>query len=471
METSSQAAATRPTFLQILWESLKGSHRDYTDGPIGSAILMLAIPMVLEMAMESVFAVADIFFVGKLGAYAVATVGLTESLLMIIYTVAVGLSIGLGAIVARRIGEKDREGAANAAVQGLILGAAVSVVLGALSAYFAEELLGLMGATSEVIEKGAGYARIMLGANAVILLLFLGNAVFRGAGDGAIAMRSLWLANGINLVLAPCFIFGYGPFPEMGVQGAAVATTLSRGIGAAYTLAHLFGGHGRIEVARRHWRIIPGLMRTILKLSSSGMFQVFIGMASWIGLARLVATFGAEATAGYTIGIRVVLFALFPAFGMCNAAATMVGQALGAGLPDRAEAAVWKTSFYNFCFLGVLGIFFMVFPQEILAIFTKDAKVAEYGVDCLRIVASGFFFYAYGITITQSFNGAGDTWTPTWLNLVVFWLFEIPLAYGLSVGLGWGPRGVFVSILLAFSALAVASAIIFRQGNWKHRKV
>lgn len=460
-----------PSILKIIWEALKGSHRDYTEGPIGPAILVLAIPMVLEMAMEGIFAVADIFYVSRLGAYAVATVGLTESLLMIVYSMGMGLSIGLGAIVARRIGEKDRDGAARAAVQGLFLGAAISVTIGTLGAIFAPELLGLMGATPEVIERGVGYTRVMLGGNAAIILLFLGNAVFRGAGDGAIAMRSLWLANGINLVLAPIFIFGFGPIPAMGVQGAAIATTISRAIGAAFTLGHLFGGRGRIEVSSRHWGLDFKLMRSILRLSSSAMFQALVGMASWIGLARVVAGFGSEATAGYTIGIRVVLFALLPAYGLGGAAATMVGQALGAGKPERAEAAVWRAGFYNLCFLGSIGLLFLVFPREIVSFFTQEAQVAGYGVDCLRIVASGFFFYAYGMTITQSFNGAGDTWTPTWLNLIFFWILEIPLAYWLAVGLGWGPVGVFLSITLAFSLSAVAAAILFRRGKWKLRQV
>jgi putative MATE family efflux protein len=465
------ANTVRLSPLQIIREALKGSPRDYTDGPIGTAILALAIPMVLEMSMESVFSVADVFYVGKLGAFAVATVGLTESLMTVIYTMAFGLSIVLTAIVARRIGEKDGDAAAAAAIQGVLLGAALAVVLGVPGAALAPNLLRWMGASSEVIERGAGYARVMLGGNVVVLLLTLSNSIFRGAGDAAIAMRSLWVANGINLLLAPCLIFGLGPFPQLGVEGAAIATTICRGLGAAYSLAHLFGGKGRIEFARRHWRIDTRLMGLILKFSSAATFQVFAGMASWIFMARVVARFGNDATAGYTIGTRILLFALFPASGMANAAGTMVGQAMGAGKPERAEAAVWKAGLYNFCFLGAIATVLILFPRGILAFFTQEPRVADYGAHCLRTVACGLFFYAHGATILQSFNGAGDTWTPTLLNLVVFWLFEIPLAYALAFGMGWGPDGVFLAITLALSTLSMAGAFVFRQGKWKLRRV
>jgi putative MATE family efflux protein len=427
--------------------------------------------MVLEMAMESVFAVVDIFFVSRLGADAVATVGLTESLLTMVYALAMGLSIGASALVARRIGERDAEGAARSAVQALLMALAISVVLGALGAYFAPRLLALMGASQSVIDIGVNYARVMLGGEAAIILLFVVNAIFRGAGDAAIAMRVLWMANAINIVLGPCLIFGLGPFPELGVTGAAVATTIGRSSGAAYAIWRLTRPGGRIPVGRRHLRLDPKLMGQIARLSGAASVQAIVGTASWIGLVRIISTFGSSALAGYTIGIRVVIFALLPSFGMSNAAATMVGQALGAGKPDRAEEAVWKAGFYNLCFLGTIGAIFVLFAPALVSLFTSDPAVAVHAVSCLRVVASGFLFYAYGMVLTQSFNGAGDTFTPTIINLVVFWLWEIPLAYVLAVHLGLGPSGVFWSITIAFSTLAIVSALIFRRGHWKTRKI
>jgi putative MATE family efflux protein len=452
-------------------EALRGSHRDYTQGPVGRSVLVLSVPMILEMLMESVFAVADVFFVAKLGADAVATVGLTESMLALVYALAMGLGIGATATVARRIGEGDPDGAARAAVQAILLGLAVSVVIGVAGVALAPRLLALMGASPGVIAQGTGFARVMLGGNAAILLLFLVNAIFRGAGDAAIAMRVLWIANGINIVLTPCLIFGPGPFPELGLTGAAVATTIGRGTGTALALWRLVRPGGRITVGRRHLALQPELLARIVRLSASGAFQVLIGTASWIGLVRIISTFGSAALAGYTIGIRIVLFALLPSFGMSSAAATMVGQALGAGKPERAEAAVWKAGFYNLCFLGTVGLAFVLFAEPLVRLFTDDPAIVPYGADCLRIVAAGFLFYAYGMVLTQSFNGAGDTWTPTVLNLFVFWLWEIPLAYVLAVPLGLGPRGVFLSITIAFSTMAVASALMFRRGRWKTRVV
>lgn len=456
---------------QTFLEAIKGKPRDYTEGPVGRAVVLLGIPMVLEMLMESVFAVTDIFVVGRLGPDATATIGLTESMLTIIYTVALGLSIGAMAMMARRVGEKDDEGASNTAVQVIALGVLVSLVLGAFGVAFAPELLALMGAEPDVVAYATPYMRVMFGGNAAILFLFLGNAVFRGAGDGTIAMRSLFLANGLNVVLAPCFVYGLLFFPEMGVTGAAVATTLSRGIGAAYSLSHLFHGGGRVKVHRRHLALHPEIMMRMVKLSGSGMFQIFIATASWVGLVRVVSTFGSEAVAAYTIGIRIVLFALFPTFGLSNAAATMVGQSLGAGKPDRAEAAVWQAGLYNFFFLGSMGAVFLAFAPSIVSWFTTAPAVHAWAVSCLRYVSCGFLLYAYGIVISQSFNGAGDTWTPTKLNFFVFWLFEIPAAYLLAVTLGMGPRGVFLAVTLAFSALAVASAVVFRRGHWKTQTV
>jgi putative MATE family efflux protein len=460
---------------QSLWsavkESIRGSHRDYTRGPIGRAILLLAIPMVLEMIMESVFAVVDIFWVSHLGTDAAATVGLTESLMTLVYALAIGLSIGAMAMVARRIGEKNPEGAARAAVQAIVLALIVSIVIGAIGAPLAPKLLTFMGGSPWVIEHGSAFTRVMLAGNASVVMLFMINAIFRGAGDAAIAMRTLWLANWINILLGPCLIFGLGPFPKLGIVGAAIATTIGRSTGALFALSKLVRSGGRFNIERHHLRIEPSIIGRLIRLSSTATFQVFIGMASWIGLVRIISSFGSNAVAGYTFGIRVILFALLPSWGMANAAATMVGQALGAKNPDRAERAVWKAGFYNMIFLGGIGLLFIFFAPQIIWLFTDIPDVAHYGVDCLRIVAYGFLFYAYGMVLGQSFNGAGDTWTPTIINLFVFWLWEIPLAYVLGVWAGMGPRGVFVAMMIAFSTLAIVSAVVFRRGHWKRKAV
>ncbi|MES2359032.1 MAG: MATE family efflux transporter [Gemmatimonadota bacterium] len=458
-------------FWETVRESLRGSHQDYTRGSIPRAILLLAVPMVLEMVLESVFAVTDVFFVGKLGADAVATVGLTESLLTVLYAMAMGLSIGVTAMVARRIGEHDVEGARDAAVQGVIVGLVIAIVLGVAGVILAPRLLGLMGASPQVIAIGSNFTRVMLGGDVSVVLLFLANAVFRGAGDAAIAMRVLWLANAINIVLGPCLIFGLGPFPALGVTGGAVATTIGRGTGAVYALSRLVRGRGKIAVARKDVRVRPRLMGKLITLSAAGTFQMIIGMASWIGLVRIVSTYGSDALAGYTIGVRLIVFALLPSWGMSNAAATMVGQALGANDPERAERAVWRAAAYNTLFLTTIGLLFVIAATPIVGIFTGDPLVASYAVDCLRTVSYGFLLYAGGMVLTQAFNGAGDTWTPTVLNLLVFWIFEIPLAYVLAKTLNMGPHGVFLAITISFSALTIVSAIVFRLGRWKRRKV
>jgi putative MATE family efflux protein len=464
--------APAPGLWATIREAVRGSHdHDYTEGPIGRSILLLSVPMVLETLMESIFAVVDVYYVGHLGADAIATVGLTEAMLTIMYTIAIGLGIGATAMVARRIGERDADGAAHTAAQAIWLGIVLSILIGIPGALFAPDLLRLMDAPASVVATGSGFTRMMFAGNASILLLFLVNAIFRGAGDAAIAMRVLWLANAINIVLAPLLIFGPGPFPELGVTGAAVATTIGRGTGAVYAVSRLFRDNGRIRVERRHLRPDPALMWRMFRLSGSGMFQVFIGMASWLGLVRIISRFGADALAGFTIGMRVIMFALLPSWGMSNAAATMVGQALGAGKPDRAEQAVWMAGLYNMVFLGAVGVAFVVFAGPIAGIFTAEPGAHAYGAECLRIVACGFLFYAYGMVITQSFNGAGDTWTPTKINLVCFWLGELPVGYLLAVPFGMGPRGVFLSMTIAFSALAVVSAVIFRRGSWKTQRV
>ncbi|HEX6600018.1 MAG TPA: MATE family efflux transporter [Gemmatimonadaceae bacterium] len=460
-----------PSVWAAIREALSGAHgRDFTEGPIGRAIFILAVPMVLEMVMESVFVVVDVFVVAHLGADAVATVGLTESFMTILYALAVGLSIGTGAMVARRIGEKDPDGAAHTGAQVLLLGLAVSVLLGVLGWWLAPTLLRAMGGSSGVLANVA-FTRVMLGFNASVVMLYLANAVLRSAGDAAIAMRVLWLANAINIVLGPALVFGWGPFPKLGIVGAAIATSIGRSTGALFALSRLVRPGSRVRIVRRHFRFDPALIARVVKLSSSATFQVFIGMASWIGLTRILASFGSDAIAGYTIGIRVVAFALLPAFGLSNAAATMVGQALGARKPDRAEASVWKAARYNVAFLGAIGLLFVLFAHQIVGVFTPDAAVVRYGVASLRTIAYGFLFYAYGMVFTQSFNGAGDTATPTWINLFVFWLFEIPLAWLLAEHFGFGPAGVFWSITIAFSTLAVVSAALFRRGGWKGRLV
>jgi len=452
-------------------EALRGSHRNYTVGPIGRSIILLAIPMVLEMFMESVFAVVDIFWVAHLGTDAAATVGLTESLLTLIYALAIGLSIGATATIARRIGEQNPDGAARAAVQAIAIAIFVSLIIAVVGAPLAPKLLELMGGSPWVIAHGSSFTRVMLAGNITVVMLFMVNATFRGAGDAAIAMRTLWLANAINIALGPCLIFGLGPFPKLGIVGAAIATNIGRGTGALYALSRLFRAGGRFDIKRHHLRLEPSIMARLIRLSATGTFQVFIGMASWIGLVRIISSFGSNAVAGYTFGIRVILFALLPSWGMSNAAATMVGQALGAKNPDRAERAVWRAGFYNMIFLGLIGLAFILFAPQIIWFYTDDPDVAKYGVDCLRIVAYGFLFYAYGMVLGQSFNGAGDAWTPTIINLFVFWFWEIPLAYILAVKFGLGPRGVFVAMTIAFSTLALVSAVVFRRGGWKTRMV
>ena len=451
-------------------EALRGAHHDYTSGPIGRAIFLLAVPMVLETVLESVFAVVDVFFVSRLGADAVATIGLTESMMVLIYTLAMGLGIGATATVARRIGEKDPDGASHAAAQAVLLALLISLLLGATGVFAAPALLRGMGASPGVLAN-ANFTRIMLGGNAVVLMLFLVNAIFRGAGDAVIAMRVLWLANAINIFLGPMLIFGVGPFPRLGVVGAAVATNIGRGTGALFALSRLIRPGARVQVRRHHFRLDPAVMWQMVRLSGSGTFQILVGSASWVALVRVISTFGSTALAGYTICMRVLVFALLPSWGLSNAAATMVGQGLGARKPERAERAVWIAGKYNLWFLGGVGVIFVALAGPIVSIFSSDPAVAPIATTGLRIVALGFPFYAYGMVLTSAFNGAGDTWTPTWINLLVFWLWEIPLAYLLAVTFQGGPRGVYISVMLAYSTLALVSAWLFRKGRWKTRRV
>ena len=454
-------------WLRLAGQAVRGSEREPTQGPVGEAIVLLAVPMVLEMVMESVFAVVDIFFVSRLGANAVAGVALTEAVLTIVYTLAMGLSIGVTALVARRFGEGDRDAAGEATGQAMILGLLLALALAVPGVIWAPRLLALLGGDAATVAAGTPYARIMLGGEVLIILVFLLNAAFRGAGDATIAMRVLWIANGVNIVLDPLLIFGIGPFPALGVAGAAWATTIGRGVAVAIQLATLASPAGRLRVRLAHLRVRAAVMAKLVRLSSSGTLQVFIGSASWIGLIRILSGFGPEALAGYTIAIRIVIFALLPGWGLANAAATMVGQSLGAKDPDRAERAVNIAAALNVAFLGGLGVLFILAAPLIISAFGGDAATAGYAVRCLRIVSAGLLFYAWGMVVTQSFNGAGDTWTPTLLNLACFWAFEIPLAFVLAHVLGWGPDGVFASIAIAYSVLAVWAALIFRRGKWK----
>jgi putative MATE family efflux protein len=465
------SAAASERFWPLVREALGGSRRDLTIMPLSRAVFLLAIPMVLEMMMESVFAVTDIFWVSKLGANAVAAVGLTETIETVVYAVSMGLAMGVGALVARRIGAKDGEGAARAAVQAIAIGLVLAVVVGTLGAAAAPHLLGVLGASPAVRALGAGYARVMLGGSVTVILLFLINAAFRGAGDAATTMRTLWLANAINILLGPVLVFGWGPAPRLGVTGAAIATTIGRGIGVLYQLRALSRGAGRLAVRRAHLRLDPEALRANFRVARTGVVQSLIGMSSWIGLVRILAAFGAATLAGYTIAIRVVLFALLPSWGLGNAAATLVGQNLGAGNPARAEQAVWRAAFYNLVFLGTLGLVFVWLGPAIIRLFTTDEAVVQSGGLCLRVVAAGFAFYAYSMVVLQAFNGAGDTRTPTLINLCCFWLGEIPLAYVLSHTLRLGPLGGYLAVTVAFSATAVASVVIFRRGHWKTVKL
>ena len=456
---------------RFLREAVVGSKQDFTEGSIGRAIFLLAVPMVLEMMMESLFGIINVFWVAHLGATAAATVGITESLLTMVFAVALGLSMATTATVARRIGEKDNHGASVAAFQSIILGVVASIPVAVIAITYAPSMFRLMGASQAVMASGAGYARIILGGNVVIMELFLINAVFRGAGDASIAMRVLWVANAINIVLDPCLIFGLGPFPKLGVTGSAIATTIGRGTGVLLQLWFLFGARGRVKIHWREARLDFAVMIRMLRISLGGMFQYLIATASWVALMRMVAVFGDAALAGYTIALRIIIFAILPSWGMSNAAATLVGQNLGAKKPQRAERSVWVTGFANMCFLGLVAVTFITLAERLIRIFTSDPNVIPYGVACLSFISYGYVFYAYGMVMVQSFNGAGDTNTPTLINLACYWLFQIPLAYTLAIPLGFGAKGIFVAITIAESMLAVVSVVVFRRGKWKTQRV
>ncbi len=458
-------------FRDFLGESLRENDADFTTGPIGRPLGLLAIPMMLEMSMEAVFALVDIIFVSLLGTDAVAAVGLTEALVTVLYGLAIGFGMGVTAMVSRRIGARNPGGAAAVAGQAIWVGAFIAVVIGITGVLFAADLLRMMGASEAVIAEGSGYTTVLLGGSASIIYLFLLTAAFRGAGDAPVALRSLALANGINIVLDPCLIFGVGPFPELGVTGAAVATTIGRGAGVVYLAWHLFAGRGRLLLKLPHCRIVPALLFRMVRISVGGVGQFLIATASWIIIMRVVALYGSAPVAAYTIGLRLIEFALLPAWGLGNAAATLVGQNLGAGKPERAEQTVWRAARYNATFMLVIGIGMVVTAPLIVAMFSDDPEVMRYGTSCLRILGIGYPMYAVGMIIVQAMNGAGDTWTPSLLNFVCFWLLEIPLAYALATGAGFGPNGVFWAIVISESVLSGLGVIVFRRGRWRKQRV
>ncbi|GAB4371033.1 MAG: MATE family efflux transporter [Bryobacter sp.] len=458
--------------IDTLKKALSGNyHHDFTEGSLKQAILLLAIPMVLELSMESLFAIVDVFWVARLGSDAVTIVGLTESMLAILYAVAMGLCAGAGAFVARRIGEKDAEGAAAAAGQSILLTIALSVIVGLVAGHYAKDLLALMTPETRITDLGANYAKITFGASYAVLFLFVINAIFRGAGDAAIAMRVLWIANALNLVLDPCLIFGWGPFPALGLEGSAVATATGRTVGVGYQLWCLTRPGGRFQLHWRHMRPEPELLRGIWKVSFPGMFQYFVATASWVALARIVAQFGSVATAGYTIAIRIIVMTIMPSWGLGGAAATLVGQNLGAGKPDRSERATWLCGFYNMVFLGLVSVVFIAYAEPLIRIFSQEEAVVNVGKEALRLISYGYLLYAYGMVLVQAFNGAGDTVTPTVINVICYWLFQIPLAYWLAHGLGYGPSGVFWAVTIAECIIALAGIVMFRRGSWKQVKV
>ncbi len=450
-----------------LKNALRGTEADYTQIGLKKAIFLLAVPMILELVMESTFAVVDIYFVGKLGASAVATVGLTETYLFLLYSVAMGLSMAVTAIIARRIGEKKKEEAGASAVQSILLALLISVPFALGGIFFAKELLTLMGGDQWSIEHGYRYTQWMLGGNGIIVLLFVINAIFRGAGDAAIAMRVLWIANGINIVLDPLLIFGWGPIPALGIGGAAIATTIGRGVGVAMQLWILFKGgkHIQAKFSQFYWdtKVILNIVRTSL----GGVGQMIVAMTSWIFLMRILADIGSEAVAGSTIALRIMMFTLMPAWGLSNAAATLVGQNLGAGNPDRAESAVWKIGFYNMIFLVGVSVVYLFFNESLMGIFTEDSRVIAVGSKWLQILSYSYFVYGWWMVSVQAFNGSGDTKTPTKINIVFFWLIQIPLSYYLAINLNWGYSGVFWGVFFSETAVGLFTMWLFTRGKWK----
>lgn len=465
------AAHSLKSFFILLKEAIAGKEIDLTQASIKKAIFLLAVPMILEMSMESIFALVDIFYVSQVSTNAVATIGLTESVITLVYALAVGLSMAATAIVARRIGEKDPEGAKRVTVQVIFLGILVSSIVSVIGILFPKEILGLMGGEQSLIDEGYRYTQILIGGNFTIVLLFLINAVYRGAGNASMAMWTLILSNGINIVLDPIFIFGWGPIPEYGVAGAAIATTIGRGTAVLFQLYILFYGSTRIRLALKDFVVNIGVMINLIRVSLGGIGQFIIGTSSWIFLMRIISEFGSEVLAGYTIAIRVIMFTMMPAWGLSNAAATLVGQNLGANQPERAETSVWKTAKYNAFFMVAVSVIYLLFAKTIIGWFSVDPEVLKYGALSLQIVTIAYFLFAYGMTVTMAFNGAGDTKTPTIINFFCFWVFQLPFAYFTSLVLDWGPIGVFVAIALAESLIAVIAIVWFKKGKWKMIKV
>ncbi len=466
------SAQNKGGFWATLREAVAGSEQDFTEGSIGRAIFLLSVPMILEMAMESLFGIVNVYWVAHLGKEQAAAVGITEAMLMaIVFTVAMGLSMATTAVVARRIGEKDPEGAGRAAAQAILLGILVAIPIALIGLLGYRQLFSLMNAEPNVTAAGSGYLRMIFGTNVVIMLLFLINAIFRGAGDAAIAMRALWLGNAINLVLDPCFIFGLGPFPELGVTGSALATTIGRGCAVCYQFYRLFGDSSRVPLRAAHLKPDFGLMKNMVRISLGGMFQMLVATAAWMFLMSIVGKFGSAAQAGYTVALRIIVVAILPSWGMSNAAATLVGQNLGAQKPERADRSVWLAGHSNAVFLLGVALVFIFFAEFMIRLFTSDAAVIGFGVDALRYISYGYVFYGYGMVMAQAFNGAGDTMTPTILNVICFWLLQIPLAYGLSKWTGLEVKGVFLAVTVAESILAVLAMLAFRRGKWKEMKV
>ena len=463
----SESAYTIKSFFRDLKKALTGKDIDFTSGSIRKAIFMLAVPMILEMMMESVFALVDIIYLSRVSVNAVATVGLTESVITLLYAVAIGLSMAATALIARRVGEKNIKGARETAVQAIVLGVIISILVGCIGVLYPKEILELMGGEQELIEEGFGYTRILIGGNLTIFLLFLINAIFRGAGDASIAMWALVLSNGLNIILDPLFIFGWGPVPAYGVEGAAIATTIGRGVAVLFQLWILFYGWSRIRLRVSDLILRAGVMWNLVKVSLGGIGQFLIGTSSWVVLMRIISEFGSEVLAGYTISIRVMMFTMMPSWGMSNAAATLVGQNLGAGQPERAEKSVWQAGKYNAVFMLTVSLVYLLFAKHIIGWFGADEEVIRYGSLSLQVVAAGYIFYAYGMVVTQAFNGAGDTRTPTIINFFCFWLFQLPFAYLAAIVLEWGPVGVYVGITLAETLIAVIALIWFKKGYWK----
>jgi putative MATE family efflux protein len=459
------------SFFRDVAEAISGTEQDFTEGKLGRAILLLSIPAVLEMIMESVFVIVDIYFVSRLGADAVATVGITESMVTIIYAISIGLGTATTSLVSRRIGEKDPDSASRAAVQAILTGLIVSVLIGIPGAIYAEKLLGMMGASANIIDNMSGYTRIMLGGNVVIMMLFIINAVFRSAGDAAVAMKVLWIGNIINIIIDPCLIFGLGPFPHMGVTGAAIATNIGRGSAVLVQFYILFFGNKRIRLTVKHIGIDFRIMFKLLKLSFGSIGQNLIGTTSWIALVRIISIFGSEVVAGYTIAIRIVGFTLMPSWGLSNAASTLVGQNLGAKKPDRAERAVWATGWINMILLGAISLILVLFPEYFIRLFIKNENVMKSGIMGLRIISIGYVAYGLGMVLVNSFNGAGDTSTPLKINIFAFWMIEIPLAWFLAIKLGFNEEGVFIAILFAESLMTIIAWLVFKKGHWKQKEV